>query len=293
MLNIKDKLFKFLIFLCATVVVCIVVGMCITLFFNSLPIFLHIGWKFVFSRTWNPINNQFGAIPFIIGTIITSFMALTISLPFSLSIAIFLGEYLRKGKIALLFRNMIDIMAGIPSVVYGFWGLFVLVPVIQKLEMKLSIVPYGVGIFAASVVLSIMIIPYTASIAYEVINLVPENLREAGYSLGATKWEIINHLVLPYARSGIFAGILLALGRAIGETMAVTMVIGNRNYIPKSIFDPANTIASAIANQFTEAASDIYVSALIGLGFILFIITVAINIAGRYVIKKFAVKGQL
>ncbi len=289
-LQLKDKIFRLLLLLCALFVILTVAGMCVTLPLYSLPVFKHMGWRFVFSTTWDPVKNRFGIIPFLAGTLITSFMALLISLPFSISVALLTGEYLRKGKIAMFFKYITDLTAGIPSVIYGFWALFVVVPLVQELEMRCNIIPYGVGLFTASIVLSVMIIPYTASIAREVISLVPDDLREAGYSLGATRWEVIRHIVLPYARSGIFAGILLALGRAIGETMAVTMVIGNRNQLPKSIFDPANTMASAIANQFTEATSDIYLSALIGLGFVLFFVTVLINIAGRYMIKRLQIK---
>ena len=289
-LQLKDKVFRWLLLLCAFFVILTVAGMCVTLPLYSLPVLKHMGWKFVFSTTWDPVKNRFGIIPFLAGTLITSFMALLISLPFSISVALLTGEYLRKGKIAMFFKYMTDLTAGIPSVIYGFWALFVLVPFVQRLEMGFNIIPYGVGLFTASIVLSVMIIPYTASIAREVISLVPDDLKEAGYSLGATRWEVIRHIVLPYARSGIFAGILLALGRAIGETMAVTMVIGNRDQLPKSIFEPANTMASAIANQFTEATSDIYLSALIGLGFMLFLVTVLINIAGRYMIKRLEIK---
>lgn len=286
----KDRIFRVIIFLCAAAVILIVAGMCVTLPINSLPLLKHVGWSFVLSPVWDPVRNKFGVLPFLIGTLITSFLALLISLPFSLSTAILLGEYVRKGKIAFFLQNVTDLIAGIPSVIYGFWGLLVLVPIVQRIEMRFNIVPYGVGIFTASIVLAIMIIPYTASIAREVISLVPDDLREAGYGLGATRWEVIKRIVLPHARTGIFAGVLLAFGRAIGETMAVTMVIGNRNQIPKSIFDPANTMASAIANQFTEATSDLYVSALIGIGLVLFVVTIIVNCAGRYIMKRLEIK---
>ncbi len=288
--GIKDRIFRFLIFLCASTVILIAAGMCITLFINSLPVLKHMGVSFILSSDWDPVNNKFGILPFLVGTLITSFLSLLISLPFSISTAILLGEYLRKGRMAIFLQNIIDLMAGIPSVIYGFWGLLVLVPIVQKVEIKLNIIPYGVGIFTASIVLATMVIPYTASIAREVISLVPDDLREAGYALGATRWEVIRCIVIPHAKTGIFAGVLLAFGRAIGETMAVTMIIGNRNQIPKSIFAPANTMASAIANQFTEATSDIYVSALIGVGLVLFMVTVIINYAGRYIIKRLEIK---
>ncbi len=188
-------------------------------------------------------------------------------------------------------KSSIELLAGIPSVIYGFCGLFILVPVIRFIEIKLGITPFGVGIFTASIVLSIMIIPYSASLGREVIQLVPSDLKEAAYSLGATKFEVIKNIILPFARSGIFAGILLSLGRALGETMAVTMVIGNVNALPKNIFSPSNTMASIIANEFMEASpGSIHLSSLVGIGLLLFIITTIVNIIGKYVIKRLSVE---
>ena len=184
------------------------------------------------------MTRVFGALPFLVGTLLTSFIALIISIPFSLSIAIFLGEYATKGTVSSLLKSAVELLAGIPSIVYGFWGIFVLVPLIRNVELKLGVAPYGVGILTASVVLAIMIIPYSASIAAEVIQLVPADLKEAAYSLGATRFEVVRRIIVTYARSGIFAGILLALGRALGETMAVTMVIGNSHFLPTSHFQP-------------------------------------------------------
>jgi phosphate transport system permease protein len=174
-------------------------------------------------------------------------------------------------------------------VIYGFWGLFVLVPIIRGLQVKLGVLPYGVGIFSASLILSVMIIPYAASIGREVIALVPSDIKEAGYSLGATRQEVVTKIILPYARSGIGAGILLALGRALGETMAVTMVIGNANILPRSIFSPGNTMASVIANEFAEATGRLYLSSLIEIGVLLFLVTVIINLIGKYVIQRVTV----
>lgn len=263
--------------------------MAITLMISSLPVWHKEGLKFLFHKTWDPLNDKFGAMPFLVGTLLTSFLALLFSLPFSLAIAIFLGEYYKRGKIATFFQSATELLAGIPSVIYGFWGLFVLVPLVRSLEIRLGVPPYGVGIFTAAIILTIMIIPYAASVGREVISLVPAELKEAAYALGATRWEVIRHVVLPYARSGIFAGILLSLGRAIGETMAVTMVIGNTNQLPASLFSPANTMASVIANEFTEATSDVYLSALIAIALLLFLVTTVINIIGRYIIKRLSV----
>jgi phosphate transport system permease protein len=258
----------------------------ISLLWGSLPVFKKIGAKFFFHSNWDPVTNDYGALPFFIGTLITSFLALIISLPLSFSIAVLLGEFHRAGKISSFFKSMVDLIAAVPSVIYGFWGLMILVPVVQNIEMKIGVAPYGVGIMTASIILSVMIIPNTASLAREVVELVPADIKEAAYALGATHYEVIKKVVVPYAISGIFAGVLLSLGRAIGETMAVTMVIGNANVIPRSIFAPANTMASVIANEFAEASGDIHYAALIGVGITLFILTTSINMIGRYIIKK-------
>ncbi|MBD3239082.1 MAG: phosphate ABC transporter permease subunit PstC, partial [Chitinivibrionales bacterium] len=217
------------------------------------------------------------------------------SVPFSLAIALFLGEYFRRGPFSATLRSTIELMAGIPSVIFGFWGLYFLVPLIREFEMWLnevlepigvSVLPYGVGILAASIILAIMIIPYSASVAREVISMVPTSLKEAAYSLGSTRLEVIGRIVLPYARSGIFAGVLLSLGRALGETMAVTMVIGNRNAVPTDIFSPGNTMASIIANEFTEATGEVYLSALLEIGLLLFVVSTIINIVGKLVLNR-------
>jgi len=272
--------------LAAIAMVVLLLAIFVTLLVNSLPSLREMGWKFLYGKTWDPVSGTFGSLPFLVGTLLTSFLALLISLPFSLSIAIFLGEYLKGGFFSSLMRNAIELLAGIPSVIYGFWGLFVLVPLIRGLEMKLGITPYGVGIFAAAVILSIMVIPFSASIAREVISLVPADLKEAAYSLGATRLEVVWKVILPYARSGIFAGILLALGRALGETMAVTMVIGNANFLPGSLFSPSNTMASVIANEFTEATETLYLSSLVEIGLLLLLVTTIVNIIGKYIIRK-------
>ncbi|HEC83554.1 MAG TPA: phosphate ABC transporter permease subunit PstC, partial [Firmicutes bacterium] len=211
--------------------------------------------------------------------------------PFAISIAIFLGEYCNRGPHAGLLRSAVDLLGGIPSTIYGFWGLMVLVPLVRSFELKIHVAPYGVGIFTASIVLAVMIIPCAAAIGREVIELVPADLKEAAYSMGATRSEVVRHVVLPHARSGILAGILLALGRAIGETMAVTMVIGNSNFLPKSIFSPANTMASIIANEFAEATDDIHLASLVEIGLLLFGVTMVINIVGRYIIHRASVEA--
>ncbi len=262
----------------------------VTLVIHSLPAIKHLGMAFLYGATWDPVTNELGALPFVVGTLLTSFLALAISVPFSLAISIYLGEYLREGPISAFIRSAVDLLAGIPSVIYGFWGLFVLVPVVRSLQLKLGVPPYGVGIFTASVVLAVMIIPYSASLGREVIHLVPADQKEAALSLGATRFEVIRRVVLPYARSGILAGVLLALGRALGETMAVTMVIGNSTFMPTSAFSPANTMASVIANEFAEATESIYLSALVEIGLLLFMVSVVISVLGRHIIKRTSVE---
>jgi phosphate transport system permease protein len=270
--------------------IALLIAIFITLIVHSLPSLKAFGITFLLKKTWDPVFGVFGALPFLIGTLLTSFLALAISLPFSLSIAIFLGEYFREGTASSLLKSAVELLAGIPSVIYGFWGLFVLVPLIRIVEMKLGVAPYGIGILTSAVVLAIMIIPYSASLGTEVIQLVPSDLKEAAFSLGATRFEVIGKIILPFARSGIVAGILLSLGRALGETMAVTMVIGNSNFLPTNIFSPANTMASVIANEFAEATETIYVSSLVEVGLLLFIVTMLVNLIGKYIINRMSVR---
>jgi phosphate transport system permease protein len=267
--------------------VLLVAGVLFTLILESIPSIKHLGLKYLWGTTWDPLNNVYGAAPFLLGTILTSFLALIISIPFSFAIAIYLGEYNTKGWLSNLLKNMVELIAAVPSVIYGFWGLLVLVPLVRTLEMKVGVLPYGIGILTASLVLAMMIIPYAASLGREMIRLVPSPLKEAAYSLGATRYEVIKSVILPYTKSGLFAGVLLSLGRALGETMAVTMVIGNTSLIPTSIFAPGNTMASVIANEFTEADHTVYLSALIELGLVLFLVTVVINMIGKSIIKRF------
>ena len=286
-----EGVFQKTLLLSALAIVVLLAAIFLSLLLNSLPSLRDFGFSFLVNKTWNPVSREFGALSFLVGTLLTSCLSLIICLPFSLAISIFLGEYCIEGLLSSFLKNVTELLAGIPSVIYGFWGLFVLVPVMRKLEMKLGVAPYGVGIITASLILSVMIVPYAASIAREVISLVPSDIKEAAYSLGATKQEVITRIILPYARSGILAGILLALGRALGETMAVTMVIGNSNLLPQSIFSPGNTMASVIANEFTEATGRIYLSSLIEIGLLLFLVTTVINIIGKMIISRVSVEA--
>jgi len=288
---LSESSFRKILAIAGAFVLLLLVAVFFSLVISSFPAIRNFGIRFLFSSTWDPVKNEFGAFPFLVGTLATSFLALVISVVFSIPISIFLGEYDARGSRAAFIKTMIELLAGVPSVIYGFCGLFLLAPLVRILQMKLGVAPYGVGIFTASLVLSIMIIPYSASIGREVIRLVPSDLKEAALSLGATRFEMIRKVVLPYAGSGIVAGILLSLGRALGETMAVTMVIGNSNFIPKDIFSPANTLAGVIANEFTEATGNLYLASLIELGLVLFIVTTLINLIGKLIIRRMGVEG--
>lgn len=282
----RDKLFRAILYGSAFFLIVLIFGFFITFILESSESLTKFGFGFITGKQWDPVDGHFGALPFLSGTLITSFLGLIISFPISLMIAVFLSEYFYKGFFHNVIKTAVELLAGIPSIVFGFWGLFALVPLIREFQLSIGIEPYGVGIFTSAIVLSIMIIPYTASISREVISMVPTDVKEAAYSLGATKFEVIRKIILPYSGSGIFAGALLALGRALGETMAVTMIIGNSNSMPTSIFSPGNTMASVIANEFTEATDSTYVSALIEIGLLLFLVTALINLVGKYIIKK-------
>lgn len=288
--GLSEGSFRKILFLSAFVLLILLAAIFLSLVVASLPALRHFGFSFLVGKTWDPVQGEFGALAFLVGTLMTSFLALGISMVFSLPVSIFLGEYFRDGKASTFMKSVIELLAGIPSVIYGFWGLFLLVPLVRGLETALGAPPLGVGIFTASLVLSVMVIPYAASIGTEVIGLVPSDLKEAAYSLGATRFEVIRKVILPHAYSGIFAGVLLALGRALGETMAVTMVIGNSNFLPESIFSPGNTMASVIANEFTEATGSLYLASLIKLALVLFLVTAVINFAGKLVIRKMTVR---
>ncbi|HPB28032.1 MAG TPA: phosphate ABC transporter permease subunit PstC [Acidobacteriota bacterium] len=296
----RERLFRNLLRLAAWLVGLNVLVISITLFWGASPTLRHFGLGFLWSSHWNPVTDEFGALPFLAGTLATSFLALALSLPLSLSMAILLGEFLRVGWLSNVFKSLVDLIAAVPSVIFGYWGLMVLVPLVREAEMWLmplgqsvgiEIMPYGVGVLTASLVLAVMIIPNTAAIAREVLELVPRDLKEAAYSFGATRYEVVRSVIVPYARSGIFAGILLSLGRALGETMAVTMVIGNTNEMPANLFAPANTMASVIANELAEATTAIHYSSLVAVGLVLFLVTTVINFIGTYIIKKMTVQA--
>jgi len=281
----SDKITKAVLLLSSFVILFVAGGMIFSLVEGAIPAFKSFGLKFIYSNTWNPTEGKenYGALPFIAGTLITAVAALLISLPLSFSASLFIGEYYHGTKLAKVLGTMVDLLAGIPSIVYGLWGFYVLRPLL----IDLGLPNQGFGIFTASVILAIMIIPYATSLSTEIISMVPNELKEAAYSLGATKSEVIFNVVVPSARSGIVAGYILSFGRALGETMAVTMLIGNANVIPDGFFSTGNTMASVIANQFGEA-DGLKLSSLIAIGLLLFLMTGIINTIGKFIIKKMA-----
>jgi phosphate transport system permease protein len=283
-----ESVFRQTLMIMGVLMVVLVLGILLTLIVKSVPSIKSLGIKYLWSSTWDPVRDIYGAAPFLVGTLITSFLALIISIPFSLAVAIFLGEYYPKGWLPDFLKNAVELIAAVPSVIYGFWAVAVLVPLVRSFETHIGVEhPIGNGILASSVILAVMVIPYAASLGRSMIQLTPSVLKEAAYGLGATRWEVIRRVILPYTKSGLFAGILLSLGRALGETMAVTMVIGNTSKMPSSIFDLGNTMASVIANEFAEADKPVYVSALMELGLVLFLVTVVINMIGKKIIDRF------
>lgn len=279
-----DSLFKRLLFLCSLLVLFICGGMVYSLVSGAIPAFGQYGFfSFIASPEWDPTSGseQYGALSFIVGTVLTSFLALAFCIPFSLPVALFTGEYFRGTKAATVISSVIDLLAGIPSIVYGLWGFYTLRPVLIDLHLS----EQGFGILTSSIVLAIMIIPYAASLSSEFISMVPKELKEAAYSLGGTRLDVIRNVIFPVSGSGIFASYILALGRALGETMAVTMLIGNTNNLPTSLSATGNTMASVIANQFGEA-DGLKLSSLIAIGLLLFLITAVINFIGKMIMKK-------
>ena len=264
----------------------LLIAIFLTLFVSSRPALLANGVHFLTGSTWDPVTNNFQALPFVAGTLITSILALLIATVLALALAILMGEYFRSGPFASIMRAAVELLAGIPSVVYGFIGLFFLVPAMRVIQLAIGVPPFGVGVLTAAVLLAFMILPYSASIGREVISLVPTDLKEAALSLGATPSESVWRVTLPYARAGIMGGVLLSLGRALGETMAITMVIGNANSLSLNVFSPGSTMASLIANEFSEAVGEVYLSSLIEIALLLFVISTFINIMGKIIVNR-------
>jgi phosphate transport system permease protein len=296
--NQGDRVFKGLLTLAAVAVPTLLAFLVYELWVGSRLAIGEFGFGFLTTSTWDPVAEEFGALPLIFGTLISSFLGLLIAVPLSLGVAIYLTEFAPKAlrqPIAFL----IGLLAAIPSVVYGLWGIFVLIPLLRTtafpfLRDTLGFLPffqgpiYGPSMLAAGIILAIMVMPYIMSVGREVLLAVPNTQREAALALGATRWEAVITAVLPYARSGIVGAVILGLGRALGETMAVTMLIGNRHEIAASLFAPGYTMAAAIANEFSEAVGDLHLSALAYVAFLLFLVTVIVNAGARLLIWRVA-----
>lgn len=282
----KDKFFRWLILICAFFVPIVLILIFLTLLQGFSPALKEFGFHFFINSDWDPVRDKFGSGVFLFGTFATTLMSLIFALPFSIAISLTVGEIIRGTRMAYFISSAVEIISAVPSVIIGFWGIAVLVPWMIKLQNFLGFTPYGTGFLTASLVLSFMIIPFSASLGREVIMLVPKEYKEAAYSLGATRYEVIRKVILPYVSSGMVGGFFLAAGRAIGETMAVTMLIGNVNFIPDNLFSPTNTMSSVIANEFAEATSVIHISSLYGVGLVLLIFTVITTSVGKWVIDK-------
>jgi phosphate transport system permease protein len=299
-LRLGDSVFRHLTRVAAIVVLLLLSGVIISLIEGSIPAFKTFGFGFLVSSSWNPVTDNYGALPAIYGTILTSLIAMLIAVPVGLMIAFFLTElcpqWLRR-PIGIA----IELLAGIPSIIYGIWGLFMFAPFLQATLQPFLIhtlgnvpgigslfagPPYGIGMLTAGLILAIMVLPFVTSISRDVFEAVPPVLKEAAYGVGCTTWEVMRNVVLPYARVGVIGGIMLGLGRALGETMAVTFVIGNAHRISASLLAPGTTISATIANEFTEAVGDLYTSALISLGLILFVITFIVLAIARYMLMR-------
>jgi len=302
-----DRIFSLFIFALGITVILCTVLMAIVLYSDGAPAINKFGFfGFLINKVWDPaIKIEFGAFPFIVGTLITSVASLAISFVPAIAVAIFTAEYSPRW-LAHITDNLINLIAAVPSVIIGLWGIFVFAPWMRdtfytniymwsmdNFPSLLPILgnPIGYGMATATLILAIMIIPYTTALTVDAFHKVPKEQREAAYALGATKWEVVKMAVIPYARGGILAGVMLSFGRAIGETMAVAMLIGNKNTLPFTILGPASTMPSVIVNEFREAVENLHLSSLIAVGFYLFIISLVVNLVAAYIQRRFSITG--
>lgn len=299
-LRSSDAIFFALTLIAAIAVLIILGGVFVSLASGAAPALRTFGFEFLYTEVWNPVTEQFGALAPIYGTLVTSLIAMLIAVPLGLLIAMFLTELcpiLLRRPIGIA----IELLAGIPSIIYGIWGLFIFAPFLQRtlqpalinlfgdvpiLSSLFAGPPYGIGMLTAGLILAIMVLPFITSISRDVFEATPPVLKEAAYGVGCTTWEVMRFVVLPYARVGVIGGVMLGLGRALGETMAVTFVIGNAHRISASLLAPGTTISASIANEFTEAVGDLYTSSLIALGLILFFITFIVLAIARYMLLR-------
>jgi phosphate transport system permease protein len=306
-LRLRDVVFHGLTLSAAVGVLILLGGVILALILGSIPSIKAFGFGFITSQTWNPVTDQYGALPSIYGTLVTSAIAMIFAVPVGLGIAIFLTE-LSPPKLKRPIGIAVELLAGIPSIIYGIWGLFIFAPFLQDhvepalinvfgpipgLSTLFAGPPYGIGVLTSGIVLAIMVLPYISSISRDVFETVPPVLKEAAYGVGCTTSEVVTKVVIPYSRAGVIGGAMLALGRALGETMAVTFVIGNADRISGSLLAPGTTISAKIANEFTEAVGDLYTSSLIELGLILFVITFIVLAIARYMLMRIERKGRV
>jgi phosphate transport system permease protein len=295
-----ERYFRTATLVAALLVLGLLGGVALSLLHGAWPALAHFKFAFLTREIWNPVTGQFGALAPIYGTLMTSLIAMLVAVPIGFGVAIFLTELCPRG----LRRPVgvaIELLAAVPSIIFGIWGLFVLAPLLQRHVQPWLIAhlgpvpgigrlfqgpPFGIGVLSAGLVLAIMVLPFIASVMRDVFDTVPDVLKESGYALGATTWEVIWNVVVPYSRIGIVGGIMLGLGRALGETMAVTFVIGNAHRVSASLLAPGTTISASIANEFTEAVGDLYTSSLVALGVLLFVITFAVIAAARFMLLR-------
>jgi phosphate transport system permease protein len=296
----RETLFRSATLAAALLVLILLGGVALSLLRGSWPAFAHFKLAFLTREIWNPVTDEYGALAPVYGTVVTSLIAMIIAIPVSFGIAIFLTE-LAPAWLKRPVGVAIELLAAVPSIIFGIWGLFILAPVLQRHVQPWLIEwlgplpgigklfqgpPFGIGILTASVVLAIMVLPFISAVMRDVFETVPDVLKESAYGLGATTWEVIWQVVVPYSRTGIVGGIMLGLGRALGETMAVTFVIGNAHRISPSLLAPGTTISASIANEFTEAVGDLYTSSLVALGALLFLITFTVIAAARFMLLR-------
>jgi phosphate transport system permease protein len=298
--RLRESVFRGATLAAAILVLILLAGVVLTLLKGAWPAFAHFGLPFITSEKWNPVTEQFGVLAPIYGTLVTSFIAMLFAVPISLGIAVFLTE-LAPSWLKRPVGVAIELLAAVPSIIFGIWGLFALAPIMQRYVEPaliewlgpLPIIgklfqgpPYGIGMLTAGIVLAIMVIPFIAAVMRDVFETVPDVLKESAYGLGATTWEVIWKVVIPHTRAGVVGGIMLGLGRALGETMAVTFVIGNSHRVSTSLLAPATTISASIANEFTEATGVLYPSSLIGLGSLLYLITLIVIASARFMLLR-------
>jgi phosphate transport system permease protein len=296
----QDTLFRRTTLFFALFVLAILAAIIFSLVKGALPVFDKFGFGFLTSSAWNPVTHEYGALNAIYGTVMTSVIALLFGIPISFGIAIFLTE-LCPAWLKRPLGTAVELLAAIPSIIYGMWGLFVFAPLFSEyaqpfLTKYVGAIPFvgalfkgpamGIGVLAAGIILAVMVIPFIASVMRDVFDVVPPVLKESAYGLGATTWEVVRNIVLPYTKAGVVGGIMLGLGRALGETMAVTFVIGNAPKIAASLFEPGSSIASTLANEFAEASNEIHISALISLGLVLFVITLIVLSAAKLMLAQ-------